>query len=314
MSLGISMTNPSDSSNVLLNFSNQLADIVERAARSVVAVNARRKLSSTGVHWQAGVIVTADQTVNRDEEISVTLSDGRSVPATLAGRDSNSDLAVLKIEDADLPTIEINDSSALRIGQIVLAIARSREGATSASMGVISMIGGAWRGWQGGQIDQLIRPSLMLYPGSLGSPLVDTEGRAVGINTTGPRHMALSIPSATVNRVVDQLLQTGRVARGYLGLGMQAVQLPDALLRSLNLTSSGVIVISLAPDAPGDQAGVLIGDIIVALNGIPIADVRDVHRLLDSDQVGQPLTAQIVRGGVMVEVTIRVGERPGGEN
>jgi serine protease DegQ len=308
------MTNPSDSSSVLLNFSNQLADSVERAARSVVAVNARRKLSSTGVHWRSGVIVTSDQTVTRDEEISVTLSDGRSVSATLAGRDSSSDLALLKIEDADLPTIEINDSSALRIGQIVLAIARSREGATSASMGVISMIGGAWRGWQGGQIDQFIRPSLMLYPGSLGSPLVDTEGRAVGINTTGPRHMSLSIPSATVNRVVDQLLQTGRVARGYLGLGMQAVQLPDALLRSLNLTSSGVIVISLALGAPGDQAGVLIGDIIVALNGTPIADVSDVHRLLDPDQVGQPLTAQIVRGGVMVEVTMMVGERPGGEN
>lgn len=314
MSFGISMTNPSDSSSVLLNFSNQLADIVERAARSVVAVNARRKLSSTGVHWRSGVIVTADQTVTRDEEISVTLSNGRSVSATLAGRDSSSDLAVLKIEDADLPTIGINDSSALRIGQIVLAIARSREGATSASMGVISMIGGAWRGWHGGQIDQLIRPSLMLYPGSLGSPLVDTEGRAVGINTTGPRHMALSIPSATVNRVVDQLLQTGRVARGYLGLGMQAVQLPEALLRSLNLTSSGVIVISLAPGAPGDQAGVLIGDIITTLNGTPIADVSDVHRLLDPDQVGQPLTAQIVRGGLMVEVTIMVGERPGGEN
>jgi S1-C subfamily serine protease len=155
---------------------------------------------------------------------------------------------------------------------------------------------------------------LMLYPGSLGSPLVDTEGRVVGINTTGPRHMALSIPSATVNRVVAQLLQTGRIARGYLGLGMQAVQLPDAVLRSLNLTASGVIVISLAPGAPGDQAGVLIGDIIATLNGTPIADVSDVHRLLDPDQVGQPLTAQIVRGGVMVEVTMRVGERPGGEN
>ncbi len=308
------MTTPSDSPSVLLEFSNQLADTVERSARSVVAVNARRKMSSTGVYWRSGIIVTADHTVSRDEEISVTLPDGRSVSATLAGRDSSSDLALLKLEDADLTTVEISDSSALRIGQIVLAIARSKEGATSASMGVISTIGGAWRGWQGGQIDQFIRPSLMLYPGFSGSPLVDAEGRVVGINTTGPRHMTLSIPSVTVNRVVDQLLQTGRVARGYLGLGMQAVQLPDALLRSLNLTQSGVIVISIAPGAPGDQAGVLIGDIITALNGTPIADVSDVHRVLDPDRVGQPLTAQIIRGGTVVEVTITVGERPGRES
>jgi len=307
------MTTPSDSPSVLLEFSNQLADTVERSARSVVAVNARRKMSSTGVYWRSGIIVTADHTVNRDEEISVTLPDGRSVPATLAGRDSSSDLALLKLEDADLSTVKLSDSSALRIGQIVLAIARSKEGATSASMGVISTIGGAWRGWQGGQIDQFIRPSLMLYPGFSGSPLVDAEGRVVGINTAGPRHMTLSIPSATVNRVVDQLLQTGRVARGYLGLGMQAVQLPDALLRSLNLTQSGVIVISIAPGAPGDQAGVLIGDIITALNGTAIADVSDVHRVLDPDRVGQLLTAQIIRGGAVVEVTITVGERPGRE-
>ncbi len=307
------MTTSSDSPSVLLEFSNQLADTVERSARSVVAVNARRKMSSTGVYWRSGVVVTADHTVNRDEEISVTLPDGRSVSATLAGRDSSSDLALLKLENVDLPTIEISESSALQIGQIVLAIARSKEGSTSASMGVISMIGGAWRGWQGGQIDQFIRPSLMLYPGFSGSPLVDADGCVIGINTTGPRHMTLSIPSATVNRVVDQLLQTGRVARGYLGLGMQAVQLPDALLRSLKLTQSGVIVISIAPDAPGDQAGVLIGDIITALNGTPITDVSDVHRLLDPDRVGQPLTAQIIRGGAMVEATITVGERPGRE-
>ncbi len=308
------MTTSSNRSSVLLEFSHQLADIVEQSARSIVAVNARRKMSSTGVYWRSGVIVTADHTVNRDEEISVTLPDGQTVPAVLAGRDSSSDLALLKLDNVDLPTIEVSESSALRIGQIVLAIARSKEGATSASMGVISTIGGPWRGWQGGRIDQFIRPSLMLYPGFSGSPLVDAAGRVVGINTTGPRHMTLSIPSATVNRVVDQLLQTGRIARGYLGLGMQAVQLPDALLRSLNLTESGVIVVSIAPDAPGDRAGVLIGDIITALNGTAIADVGDVQRLLDPDRVGQPLTAQIIRGGVLAEITLTVGEKPGRED
>ncbi|MCY7276017.1 MAG: LuxR C-terminal-related transcriptional regulator [Phormidesmis sp. CAN_BIN44] len=189
------MTTPSDSPSVLLEFSNQLADTVERSTRSVVAVNARRKLSSTGVYWRSGIIVTADHTVSRDEEIGVTLPDGRSVPATLAGRDSSSDLALLKLENVDLPTIEISDSSALRIGQIVLAIARSKEGATSASMGVISTIGGAWRGWQGRQIDRFIRPSLMLHPGFSGSPLVGAiVAVAAGLTVLHPDVMETLLP------------------------------------------------------------------------------------------------------------------------
>lgn len=309
------MTVSSSESNLLLAFSNQLADAVEQAGRSVVAVNARRRMSSSGVYWRSGIIVTADHAIHRDEEITVVFPDGRTVTATLAGRDSGTDLALLKVPEADLPTVEINDPSLLRAGQIILAIARSGEGAISTSMGVISSIEGTWRTWHGGRIDQFIRPSLMLYPGFSGGPLVDAEGRVIGINIAGPRRMTLAIPTATVNRVVEQLLQTGRVARGYLGLGMQPVRLPESLARSLNLTKSGgVIVVSIEPDGPGDQAGVLLGDIVTALDGQSITDVGDVHRMLDPDRVGQPLTTQLVRGGTLIEVTITVGERPGREN
>lgn len=307
------MTIPSsEDPSILLAFSNQLASAVEQAGRSVVAVNARRRMSSSGVYWRSNLVVTADHTVNRDEEISVTLPDGRTVSAALAGRDSGTDLALLKLQDTNLPTAEVGSSSALQVGHLVLAIARTSEGATSASMGVIGSIGGTWRTWHGGRIDQFIRPSLNLYPGFSGGPLVNAEGQVIGINTAGPRHMTLSIPVATVDRVVDQLLQTGRIARGYLGLGMQPVRLPDALARSLNLSKSGgVIVVSLEPDAPGDRAGILLGDIVTALNGTAITDVGEVHALLDPAQVGQPLTAQIIRGGGLIEATIIVGERPG---
>jgi S1-C subfamily serine protease len=302
-------------SGVLLALSNNLADIVEQVKDSVVAVNARRRRSSSGVYWRQGIIVTADHTVNQDAEITVTLPDQRTVPATLIGRDAGTDLAVLRLDAGeDLTSLEvaaIGDATALKVGQMVLAIARTNDSGISASLGVVSALSGSWRSWHGGRIDQFIRPSLAVYPGFSGSSLVDPSGQVVGINTAGPRQSALTIPASTVNRVVDQLVQGGRIARGYLGLGMQPVRLPETLQRSLNLSqSNGVIVVSVESDAPADKAGVLIGDILIALNATPVNDVSDVHARLDSDQVGKPLTAQIIRGGAIAEVTITVGERP----
>ncbi|MGA7937783.1 MAG: trypsin-like peptidase domain-containing protein [Kovacikia sp.] len=302
-------------SSVLLALSNQLADIVEQIGGSVVAVNARRRRSSSGVFWQQGIVVTADHTVNQDEEITVTLADNRTVPATLVGRDAGTDLAVLQLESStdltDLKAAQIGDAATLKVGHLVLAIARSNDSGISASLGVISALSGNWRSWHGGRIDQFIRPSLAIYPGFSGSALVDPAGQVMGINTAGPRHSALTIPASTVNRVVHQLLQGGRIARGYLGLGMQSVRLPETLQRSLDLSqSAGVIVVSVAAEAPADRAGVLIGDILIAFNAMPVTDVSDVHARLDSDQVGKPLITRLIRGGAIAEVTITVGERP----
>lgn len=306
------MTNSgSENASILLEFSNNLADIVEESGRSVIEVNGRRRMSSSGVHWRQGIIVTTDHALSREEEIIVTLPNEQTITATLIGRDSSTDLAVLKTPEIELPVANLADATTLKVGHLVLAIARSSDNGLSASLGVISTLGGTWRTWGGGRIDQFIRPSLMLYPGFSGGPLVDTQGRVVGINTIAPRHVTLTIPTVTVNRIIDQLLQTGSIKRGYLGLGMQPVQLPESLTRSLNLsTNGGVLIVSIEPNAPADKAGVLIGDILVALNGNSINDVSDVHDLLDPEKVGQPLTAQIIRGGNLMEVTIIVGSRP----
>lgn len=301
----------SEMSNSLLALSNNLADAVERAGSAVVAVNARHRLPSSGVHWRSGVIVTADHTVRRDEEITVTLPDNRTVPAKLVGRDSSTDLAVLQLQDVELPTAEIGDTESLKIGHMVLAVARPGESGLSASLGVVSAKGGAWRSWCSGQIDQFVRLDLMLYPGFSGGPLVDATGNIVGINTSGPRNMVLAIPVATVNRVIDTLLEKGRVARGYLGLGMQPVLLPDTLKNTLNLSSNGgVIVVNIEPDGPGDRAGVLIGDVLLSLDGKPVSDTRDVQTSLSPESVGKTLKVQLIRGGTLVEVAITVGERP----
>lgn len=303
---------PSIESNTLLALSNNLADAVEQAGRSVVAVNARHRISSSGVHWRTGIVVTAEHTVRRDEEIAVRLPDDRTVAATLIGRDSSTDLAVLQIPDVNLPTAEIGDTNTLKVGNLVLAVARPGENGLSASWGVVSAkgIGIAQRDWCGRQTEEFIKLDLSLYSGFSGSPLVDAKGNVVGINTVGPRSMVLAVPVATVNRVIDTLLEKGRIARGYLGLGMQPVLLPDSLKNGLNLPSNGgVIVVNIESDGPADRAGVLIGDVLISLDGRAIADTGDIQVMLGSESVGRTLDAQVIRGGALLTVPIAIGER-----
>ncbi|HEY9782327.1 MAG TPA: trypsin-like peptidase domain-containing protein [Leptolyngbyaceae cyanobacterium] len=297
--------------STLLALSQNLADAVEKAGRAVVAVNARHRIPSSGVHWRSGVIVTADHTVRRDEEITVTLPDTRKVAAKLVGRDSSTDLAVLKLEDVDIPTAEIGDTELLKVGHMVLAVARPGESGLSASWGVVSAKGGAGRNWCGGQIDSFLRLDLSLYPGFSGGALVDASGTVVGINTSGPRNMVLAIPVDVVNRVIETLLEKGRIARGYLGLGMQPVVFPDTLKSTLNLSSDGgVIVVNVEPNGPADRAGVLIGDVLLEFDNTPVSDTADVQAVLSPESVGKTFRVQMIRGGARVEVAIAVSERP----
>jgi len=301
----------SEGASALLALSHELAESVERAGQAVVTVHARPRLPSSGVHWRQGVVVTADHTIKRDEEISVGMPDGRMVSALLAGRDASTDLAVLKLPEVAFPTAESSDAAALRVGHVILAVARPGERGLSASWGMISALGGPWRTWYGGQVDQFIRVDLTLYPGFSGGPLVDAHGRVVGINTSGPRGMVLTIPWATVDRVVGQLLEKGRIAHGYLGVGTQPVRLPEALKRTLNLPGpGGVIIVAVEPESPAERAGLLIGDVVVALDGVPVSDTADVQGVLGPERVGSTVNASIMRAGQLVERAITVGERP----
>ncbi|BAZ02035.1 PDZ/DHR/GLGF domain-containing protein [Tolypothrix tenuis PCC 7101] len=296
----------------LLALSNSLADTVEQTGSSVVAVNAGRRVASSGIHWRNGIVVTSDESLQRYEEITVTLADGRTVAATHLGHDSSTDVAVFKISDAAIPVATIGDTTTLKVGNLVLGIARSNEGELRAALGAVSVVSGAWRSMNGGNIDQYIRPDITLYPGFAGGPLVDAAGNVVGMNTSGRRGTALTIPVATVNRVVEQLLAKGHIARGYLGVGMQPVRLPNNLTTALNLpTATGVIVVNVEPAGPADQAGVLLGDVLVKLDSTTVSDTGDVMALLNSsDRVGKTVPLQVVRGGVLVELAIAIGERP----
>jgi S1-C subfamily serine protease len=292
--------------STLSALSNDLAGAAERAGRAVVAVHGRQHMPSSGVLWRPNVVVTAEHSLKRDEEITVTLPDGRNVSAALAGRDPGTDLAVLKLEGGDATAAELGDTAILKVGHLVLALGRSGERGVSASLGFVSGVSGAWRTWRSGHVDQLVRLDVTLYPGYSGGPLVDAEGRIVGINTSGlSRVMAVAIPVSTTNRVVQDLLEKGRIARGYLGIGMHPVRLPDG--------RGGLIVISVPPEGPAGRAGIIIGDVLVQLDGAPVSDHDDVHAHLGADSVGKPLKAAISRGGAGMEVEITVGERPRGE-
>jgi S1-C subfamily serine protease len=294
----------------LATLSNDLAGAVEQAARAIVAVHARRRIPSSGVIWRPGVVVASSHTLSRDEDITVTLPDGQTASATLAGRDDTTDLAVLRLDAPSLAPAERADPAALRVGHLVLAVGRPGPSVT-ASMGVVSAVGGEWRTWQGGRIDRFVRLDLNIYDGFSGGALVEAGGRVLGINTSGlARATALTIPAATVDRVTDQLLSHGRVQRGYLGLASQPVRLPEGLRTALKLdTDIGLVVVNVEPDGPADRAGMLLGDVIVAVDGTAVRDPADVLAALGPERIGNPLTVRVLRGGQPVALTITVGRR-----
>lgn len=306
------VTSSEETTGALLGLSNDLAGAVERAGASIVGVHARRHSASSGLHWRDGIVVTADHTLERDEGITVTLPDGSSRPATIAGRDSGTDLAILRVEGLAIPTAQSASPDELRIGHIVLAVARPGEHGLSASWGAISALSGPWRTWSGGQIDRLIRPDLTLYPGFSGGALVDARGAVIGINTSGlSRHMTLTIPASTVDRVVEQLQTRGRVARGYLGVAMQQVRLPDALVSQLELPDHhGLIVVSIENGGPAERGGMFVGDVLVQLGGKPVNNTDSVQSLLDPSQVGSTVSVRVLRGGQPADLSVVVGERP----
>jgi S1-C subfamily serine protease len=301
------MTTPTNTA--LTGFSDTLASAVETAAKALVSVNARTRLPSTGVIWRPGIVVAAEHTIERDDEITVTLADGTTIPATLAGRDPSTDIAVLKIDNQTAPAT-IGDTNAVKVGHLVIALGYAG-GTLGASSGVVSAIGSG-RSGGGAQIEHILRPDLTLYPGFSGGPLVDLSGAVVGINTSHlSRSGAVAIPTATVNTVVDQLSTKGRIARGYLGISMQPVRLPDQIKSSLNLSQNGgLIIIAVENDSPAAKGGLLIGDILLSIEGTAVGDTNDVQAILGPDRVGKPVAVRVVRGGADTTVNVTVGERP----
>jgi S1-C subfamily serine protease len=298
--------------NSLISFSREIADLVEHTAGSVVAVHGRRRFNSSGVHWLSGVIVTADHTLRTDEGIVITTGSGQELEAELAGRDPGTDLAVLRVsglqQNSEVSTVARNSAS-YRSGDLALAVGRNQQSA-NASLGVIASLAGPSDTWRGGKLDQVIRLDLSLHPVASGSAVVNAAGELIGIATPVlSRASVFAVPAATVERVTKALLAHGRLPQGYLGAGFYPIALPEHLIKSLGLKiETGLMTVSVDSNAPAGRAGLLIGDVLLEVNGGAVDRLESLRSIL-SDSVGKTVPVRILRGGEPKELTIAIAER-----
>ena len=297
-----------------LAISNELAEATEKIGAHTVAVHTEARGSTSGVIWRPGIIVTAEHALRRDEEIQVTLPDGKTASAKLVGRDPSTDLAVLKCDEATAVPAAFGDSDALKAGHVTLVVGRTRASGPVAALGFVSLVTKERRLWGGGAVSPYLRLDVALQRTGIGGAVVNAESKIVGLAT--PKFApagALAIPVATVNRVIDALLEKGRIPRGYLGVGLQPVRLPEGLREILQRKEkTAAMVLEVEPDGPAHKAGVVIGDILTKIEGKPVMRLEDVQAHLHGEGIGKTVRAEFPRGGAPREVSIVVGERPDG--
>lgn len=295
-------------SNQLLDLSNAFAAAVEKVGASTVLVNARHRLPASGIAFASNLVLTANHVVERDEDISVILNDGSEIKATVAGRDPGSDLAVLKLEEAGPSPAEITEDA--KIGQLVLAIGRPTSGGIEASLGTISAISGPAR-TQRGVLESYYRTDTTPYPGFSGGPLIDAEGRVVGINTSGfGRGISITIPAGIAWKVADELARNGSIKHGYLGIRSQPVEINSAGQKALKREQvTALLIVGLEDDSPAETGGLLVGDTLVAINEQPVLDHDDLFANLSGDVVGKPARVEVLRAGQQQTVVVTIQER-----
>lgn len=296
----------------LVKLSDELTEIVHAIDPHVVSIQARRHYPSSGLRWNADVIVTASHTIEREEEVGISFADGTTAMATLAGRDPGTDLAVLKVESAPPALSQMGHGDEVRAGELAVVVGRSPDSGVNASLGIVSARSGPWRTWRGGQLDAYIRLDARLFPQSSGGAVVNARGQLVGIATTALSRIAgVAIPVSSVQSVTEKLLQRGFIPRGYVGIGVQPVPIPEELRKKLQIENSdGLIVLTIEADGPADRAGILPGDIVSSIGGAAVENIDDLRRYSDSEGIGKQVAMTYIRGGELRSSEITIGERP----
>ena len=283
--------------SILSSLSTALEGLVAKARPSIVSVHSRRS-RATGFVWKQGLIVTADEALADEGEVVVKLADGTSRAATIAGRDHTTDIALLRVDTAGLDPAALS-SQVPALGALSVVVAAER-GTPTAGLGAVSLSGDRWRSLRGGDIDARIELDVSLPFSHQGGLALNASGEAFGMAVLGPRRV-LVIPSATIARVAAKLETHGRVARGYLGLGLQPVKLDDGI---------GAMVMSVDKTGPSAAAGIRQGDVIVSWNNEKLSGVRALLRALGPDSVGSVVDVAVRRADEPVNFKLTIGERP----
>jgi S1-C subfamily serine protease len=290
--------------------SNEWAETSAARGQCVVAVQSGKR-SSSGIRWSDDVVVSVHHGLGRDEEVTVLASPEEQVQGQIIGRDPSTDLAAIRLKQPVQGSLATwGDASRLRIGDLVLALARTRRGNIVASSGIVSGLMGPWHTWRGGKLDHFIRPDLTVYPGFSGGPLVNPQGEIVGLNTSGLHRLGLTIPAVTLKRIMAELLTKGSIERPYLGLAMQQVGVPESFKARLNLSDEAMLVTHVVPGSAAENSGILLGDLLVELEGQMPVTTEWLQETLAGHKPGEALRARLVRAGDIKEAVIVLQARP----
>lgn len=293
--------------NELSSLSAQMADAVEHAGRSLVTVNGRERQAATGIVYAADLVLTADHVLERDDNLTIVTPDGRTLPAQLVGRDASSDLAVLRVADLNLPAASAAAST--RVGQLALAVGRPSSEGLQASAGIISQVTGPVRIGRSAQLERVIRTDAIPYPGFSGGALVDASGAVYGLLTTGlSRGVAIVIPMDIAAQVAGKLSSHGYVKRGYLGIVTQQVALSGAQKAALT-RDAALLVVKVEESSPAEQGGVMVGDVLAAIDGTAVRDADELLSTLTGERVGKAIPVQVLRGAALVALAVTLGQK-----
>ena len=299
-----------ESSNALIDFSDAIASLVSDARAYTATVFGRRRLPGTGIVWANDLIVTANHIVERDDEIEVAAGEGERTAASVVGRDPAGDIAVLRVEGGAL-TAAPRAANGIRAGEIALAIGRAGAGHPEVSIGIVNSASAALRVSRGRIVEPVIQSEIVMLPGFSGGPLLNARGEVAGLNSSHlGRGASLTISVEAVTPIVETLTTHGKLRRGYLGIGAQAVGLSASQVSDSGLTQHvGLVILTIDEGGPAHTAGLLIGDILVSVNGVEVDSVDDLVDQLPGELIGSRIPLVVVRGSQKQESSITVGER-----
>ena len=297
-----------DHGSMVNELSTQMADAVDAVAASVVQVQGQRRPAS-GLVYGDGLVLTTMRAIGGDDGLHVRRHDGTILDAELAGWDPATTLALLRVTDLALPALSPS-STAPRVGHLALAVARSWSNSLTASAGIVSVIGGPLRTGRRRAIDQVIRTTAPMHDGFSGGAFIDSTGALVGVTTaTAIRGTAVVIPAGIAWAAAQRVLEHGQTRRGYLGLMGQPVTLSASQATSTG-RETALLVVGLAPSSAAASAGVLVGDIVLALDDTSTASPEDLLDLLATQSPGRQATLKLLRGNAAIDLPVTIGERP----